>query len=482
MYRAPSKQRQRAFRVLVYGIMTTTVLLLVTILVFIMLGYRFNQATSTIQQGGLVQFNTRPTNANVTVGSAKLANRTPSKITVNPGDYNVTMEKKGYHKWSKSVEVKPGQVLWLNYAQLVPKSITTKQVMELDAVADVLASPNGDRYALIANASEPSIDFIDITSDTPKQSSITLPQTEVPVEPTTYNVNAWGSDSDKILLTAKTEKATNWLVADRRDEAKTVNLSTKYGVDIADAIFDPRSNSRIIIRTSMGDVRIADLSADTISGVIASSVTSMSTYINDALLVVQKTSDTSQSVGYVSFGSKSVRQLQEINNSDRTFVAGATYFGDPYIAISNGNTLGVYKLRTLPSSGSNVSISMTNLLSASLPATAEHLSIKTGGRFVLAQYASGLLTYDIELKKQSNASFTAPVASELRWLDKYHFYLTNGTSLEVLEFDGGNTHSITPLATSFDAIWRDNGKYIYTINSIKDGKFVLQRSKMILDS
>src|SRR5690348_1900762 len=140
MYRAPSKQRQRIIRALVYSAMTLTVVLLVTILVFVMLGYRFNKQTSTIQQGGLVQFNTRPTGANVTVGSAKLGSRTPSKITLNPGNYSVKMEKSGYLPWNKAVEVKAGQVLWLNYAQFVPEKITTNQVMSLDNVTDALAS------------------------------------------------------------------------------------------------------------------------------------------------------------------------------------------------------------------------------------------------------------------------------------------------------------------------------------------------------
>lgn len=480
MYRAPSKQRQRIVRVLVYGAMTATVLLLVTTLVFVMLGYRFNRATSTIEQGGLVQFNTRPVDANVTVGKAKLTDRTPSKITINPGDYNVTMEKKGYHTWSKSVEVEAGRVLWLNYAQLVPTSIDTKQVMVLDAVSDVLASPNGDRFAVLTSATEPKIEFIDIISDKPKQTLITLPQESLLGDANSLSLETWGSDSDRLLLTAKSDTAAQWLVADRRDEAKTVNISAKYGVDISEAVFDPRSNNRIIIRTIAGDVRIIDVSNDTISGVVASSVSHMATFMDDAILVVQQTSDTTQSVGYVSFGSTSVRQLQQVDTSDKISVAGATYFGDPYITIASGSKLDVYKLRALPSSESDTSISMTNLLSTSLSANPEHLSIKTGGRFVLAQYSSGLLTYDIELKKQSNISFSVPVTEELRWLDKYHFYLTGGSSLEVLEFDGGNAHIITPLTTAFDSVWRDNGKYIYSFTA-KEGKFVLQRSQMILD-
>jgi hypothetical protein len=114
-----------------------------------------------------------------------------------------------------------------------------------------------------------------------------------------------------------------------------------------------------------------------------------------------------------------------------------------------------------------------------LPATVDYLSVRTGGRFVVAQYAGGVQTYDLELKKQMLTSFKTPVTSELRWLDKYHFYLTTGSNLDVMEFDGANAHSIAALATQFDAVQSDDGKYIYSFTAA-DGGFALQRSRMIL--
>ncbi len=105
MYRAPSKRRQLITRIIVYSLMTLGVVLLVTLLVFIMLGYRFNRDTSSIQQGGLVQFASRPIDASVTIGKAKLGDLTPSKITVNPGNYDVKMSKTGYRDWMKNVDV-----------------------------------------------------------------------------------------------------------------------------------------------------------------------------------------------------------------------------------------------------------------------------------------------------------------------------------------------------------------------------------------
>ncbi len=480
MYRAPSKRIQLIKRVVIYTAMTIAVAILVTFLVFIMQGYRFNRDTSQIEQGGLVQFASRPDTANVTIGSANLGDQTPSKITVNPGTYRVSMTKPGYFQWNKNVDVQSGQVLWLNYAQLVPKKITTKQLTKLAAVSDVTSSPNGDRFAVIADASKPDITFIDVTGTTPKQTTLTLPSNVVPADKTpTFSLDAWASDSDHLLVTMAYDGVVEHLFVDRNDAKKTVNISTTFEKDIAEALFDPRSPNRLIVRSSNGDIRLIDVADSSLSAVIATSVTSMSMYGNDAIVVVRNLAD-GQSVGYVSFGSQKVRELKRVSSTDQVRASVASYFSEPYLAVTSGNRLEVYKLRSLPSSESNDSISMSSVHTFVMPASADYLSIRSSGRFVFAQYGSGTLTYDIELKKQSLMSLKTPVVSEVRWIDKYHFYITNGSTIEVLEFDGANAHTITSLATQFDVVQSDDGKYIYSINSTSDG-FAIQRSQMILE-
>lgn len=482
MYRAPSKRRQLIKRIGVYTAMTIGVVILVAFLVLIMLGYRFNRDTSSIQQGGLVQFASRPIDSNVTIGNAKLTDLTPSKITVNPGNYNVTMSKSGYHNWAKNVDVRAGEVLWLNYSQLVPTSIKTDQLTKFDNVADVKSSPSGDRFALITDNTKPVLAFVDVTESAPKQTTMTIPAEHLPAGKTpTFTIGEWANDSDRLLVTMSYDSTVQRLLVDRRDADRTVNISSAYEADIAQILFDPRSSERLIIRTSKGDIRTIDTTNNSLSGVLATAVTDISLYANDALLLVQTLPEGGQSVGYLSLGSNDVRVLKRIESSEKTQIAISKYFSDPYIAISTGSQLDVFKSQALPSSESDASISMTNIHSAALPAAVEYLSIRSGGRFVVAQYASGVQNYDVELHKQTLTNFKSPVASELRWLDRYHFYLTNGTDLEVMEFDGNNAHKITSLTTGFDAVQSENGTFIYTINKTADGKFAVQRSRMILE-
>jgi hypothetical protein len=481
MYRTPSKRQQRLKLAAIYSLMTIGVVSLVTLLVFVMLGYRFNRDTSTIQQGGLVQFASRPVDASVTIGNAKLGDLTPSKITINPGDYAVRMNREGYQEWSKSVSVRPGEVLWLNYAQLVPNDIQTDSLTGFAALSSVKSSPNGDRFAIVEDPARPVLTFLDITSDEPRRTELTIPDALLPEGKTpTFAVADWANDSDRLLVNMSYESTVERLLVDRRDAEKTVSLTKTYEADIAEAIFDPRSSERVITRSSGGDVRIIDTADESLSGVVANSVTSMSLYANDALLLVQAVAEGGQSVGYLSLGSDKVRVLKRIASSDKTLITLAKYFSEPYVAVSTGNQLEIFKLKSLASSESDDPISMSTVVSTTLPATVDYLSIRSGGRFVIAQYGSGVQTYDLELDKQTLTAFDTPVSGELRWLDRYHFYVTTGANLEVMEFDGGNAHTITPLTTQFDAVQSDDGKFIYSINAVDDG-FALQRSRMILE-
>ena len=480
MYRAPSKKRQLIIRTGVYSLMTILVLLLVTFLVFIMLGYRFNRDTNSIQQGGLVKFDSHPIDAKVTIGTANLTDLTPSKITVNPGNYDVTMSRNGYKPWSKNVDVKAGEVLWLNYTQLTPNKITTDRLTQFDSVVGVKSSPNGDRFAVLTDASKPTVTFLDINGSTPKQSAITVPESLLPADKTpTFELVEWSNDSDRMLVKMTYDSMTEFLVIDRRDADKAINLSKAYDSGITEVLFDPRSSERMIIRTANGDVRTIDTIRNSLSSVITSSVTSMSIYGNDAILLVTPV-ENGQAVSYVSLGSSKVRELKRVSSAEKTQVSIGKYYLDTYVAISTGAQLDTYKLKSLPSSESEDPITMTNVHSALLPGPAEHLSVRSGGRFVIAQYSSGVQTYDIELDKQTDTSFKTATNQELRWLDKYHFYTTSGTSLNVSEFDGANSQRITSLVTNFDAVQSDDNKFIYTINAIDSG-FALQRSRMILE-
>jgi hypothetical protein len=477
MYRLPTKRRQLIVRSLIYAAMTLSVVVLVTVLVFIMLGYRFNGDTSSIEQGGLVQFDSQPDGAHITIGRAQLSKTTPGKITVNPGNYLATMSREGYQGWSKNVTVRAGHVLWLNYATLVPDRIETQPLLTLPAAAQAVASPDGKYMAVVPKTSAPNLTLLEL-GDNPKQTSLKIPASLLPTAKASYRIQSWSADSAKLLLRAATKKDTRWLLVDRRDTSKTVDLSADEP-DIKDVFFDPRSHDRVFALSQSGELLFIDTTEKTPQSLVSGGVQSVSFLNDSALVYVQKLSRTERSVDYITLGSSHAREIKRIQTKQTVLAAAGSYFSTPYLALADGPALEVYQLDRLPDSDSDNALSQKLVLSKRLPGSATHLAIRTGGRFVVAQYARGFATYDIEVGNFTVTDLKQTLASELRWLDRYHIYTTNGKSLALMEFDGANQHRIVDLSTDFDASQSGNGTYIYSLDKTTDG-YVLQRSRLIL--
>ena len=67
-----NRKKELARRTLVYALMTATLVVALCVLLFTMLGYRFNPTTREVEQAGLVQYNSFPRGATVAVDGANL--------------------------------------------------------------------------------------------------------------------------------------------------------------------------------------------------------------------------------------------------------------------------------------------------------------------------------------------------------------------------------------------------------------------------
>ena len=111
MYHTPTKRRKRVQLTFIYMLMVLSIVSIVFVLILVVQGYRYNSYDGKVEQGGLVQFDSRPSGATVSVDDITLSARTASKITLSSGRHTVKMTRDGYSTWQKNVSVTPGGVL-----------------------------------------------------------------------------------------------------------------------------------------------------------------------------------------------------------------------------------------------------------------------------------------------------------------------------------------------------------------------------------
>lgn len=468
--------------------MSVVVVALVTVLVFVMLGYQFNRGDGKIEQGGLVQFDSHPGGANVTIDGANFGSQTASKTTMTAGQHFITMNRNGYKGWQKSINVVPGTVLWLNYARLIPNDLKTTNVASFAAVSSTVSSPDDKWMAIKEDPATPAIRIANVSEDTPKVTTLELPPASythpAPGKVQNFSLEKWDPDSRFILVKHTYDDGKlEWMVVDSQDVTQTKNVTKLLDIDASKILFN-ESNSTILYAQIGTDIRKIDLSAATLSRPLVTNVAEFSLYDNSTItystLLDPKTS--TRSVGYYKDGADEphiVRSYTDDGQLPLHFAIGK-YFSDPIVSIAYGENLEVLK-GTLPETEKQSATSLHHLATITLPGGAQYVTIKTSGRFVVAQNGGSYKTYDVELQKTTTTTLkgSTDVTKEIGWLDNYMLWSDRDGMLRLYEFDGANQHDIMPVTSGFSVNLSPNSKYLYGILKEND-TYHLERVRLIL--
>jgi hypothetical protein len=480
---ANTTKREVLRRVLTYTIMVTAVLSLTTILLLLMLGYRYNQGDNNFVQGGLVQFNSQPTGASVRVGTADLVNRTRSKITLNPGDYKVRMTLDGYRDWSKNITVHPGTVLWLNYAHFVPKNPRTDIVIEADAIGSVAMLEQGRRIALLQDASKPVITTVVANDDDIVPKVLTVPETAYATAEThAFTLEKLSGDNKRLLVKHSYDAGTQWLVANLDDITKTYSIASEESNPITSIQFDPSEKSRAYVLYADGSIRRIELDSGRQSDIILSDVADFTLTSSGAIFYSTKSIDGMVHTGYLTKNKEIPRTVDTFKGADTVHIAAGKYFSVFYIATSVGAKTTLTAYQEFPESDSDTRLIGKVVKTVVSPSPVTLLSFKADARLVAIQQARILTTYDIDLKKQSDIAIkgaTTDITKPIEWLNSFHFWDDSTGAARQYEFDGENQETITDVVPGFSAAYSQNKKYFYTIGKTEQG-FALQRTRMTL--
>ncbi len=484
-----SKRAKLAIRFFTYGVMTVATVVLTAFLVFVALGYRLDKDFN-FSQGGLVQFRSFPSNANVTVDGKPQSFHTPDKLNIAAGQHNVTMALNGYHGWSKSIDLAPGQLLWLNYARLIPNSITTNTVKEYASVSATLPSP--DRHWLIMqmNSNEPDYTLVDYSDEKkPVYTDLKIPDglfTKKDGKYGTFKLVEWDLQSKYVLIEHDNGDVTEFARVDRSKPSDAVNLTKLFSLDIKQAHFSG-SNANTIFAKTDDVLRKLDVNGPTASAALVTGLHDFSVYGEDTIAFTQlqdkTTGDqaTRQQVVGVYKGGK-ITPVREFGADKQIKIAYSEYDNHSYLAITESGSTSVDVVRDATVMGTSKEASLFTQFTLGDPV--DYLSFSSNGRMIVAQHGNKFGTYDIETSKTylKTLGFGSKDTAQLKWLDDYYLWSDDGGTLRIFEFDGTNDHEITTVSKGYDVMLSSNGKQLLSVgkNDITH-TVLLQASKLSLE-
>lgn len=463
--------------------MTLSVVTIVTLLVFVVLGYQFNERDGRIEQGGLLQFASIPTGATVTLDDNRLGPRTNSKSNVAVGSHSVIFNRDGYRTWKKTISIKAGQIGWLSYARLIPSTVTPEPVRNFIELAATFPSPQRNFMLLQESIEKPDFILANIQGDTVAYAPLNFPADKFtqpsPGKSQSFSIESWSENEAAVLIKhTYDDTKVEWLFLDRNSQERSINISTTFGISPSKLVFAGRGDRLLFVQTD-DSVRRINLDEQTLSRPLVSKVSSFGVYDDKTISYATNANDKGQrTIGYAATDISDPVTLDTYpDDGQPLFTAMSTYFGQRYIVTLHGQTL-IVKNGTIPTKDSKGS--MKTSAKRTVAAGVASLSLEHNSRFAVMQLPEGFATYDIELDKYDKTTWAVPSTTvrELDWIDEYMLWSDAGGMLRFYEFDGANQQNIMSVTEGYAVSLNPNGKYIYGILKNETG-YVLQRATLI---
>jgi hypothetical protein len=469
MFRRPTQKQLLLRRTITLSVMFFAVIIIVTGTILFILGYRLDSNKGRIEQGALVQFDSRPNGANVSIDGKSIFSNTPSKQTVVAGTRSFKVERDQYETWTKTLAIKAGTLQWFDYIRLVPKNLPVESVAAFPTIVAAKTSPDYKWMLVQETADSPTFQLVDLRSKEIKLSPLTL-DASLYTDATTAGVThsfaliEWDQDGRYVIVKHSFKDTSEYIVVDTQDVAKSKNISTLLGISLSELKFSGTSGNTLYGLTD-GTVRKLDLSNGTISRVLLTNVTQFALFDNTIITYTgTNPADANQRVaGIYREGDDAPHILRTVNDQTTALkIATTLYYNDRYFAVAEGSKLTVLTGR-YPSSSDRIN------------------SFSEEGNFLVAQAGLRFVSYEVEYQRetQSRIDTSETAAHTLRWLDPAYVWAVYDGHLSIREFDGANTHVIMKVEPGFDVTLSQNGKYLYGIGK-SDAGYQIQRVTMIL--
>lgn len=458
--------------------MTTFIAIGLTIGVLYMLGYRLDLQTQSIEQGGLIRFESSPGGARVFVDGERVSGTTSNRLSAGAGVHTVVKTRSGYHDWQKSVTLEPGKILWLNYSLLIPEQLNIQPAKIYQDVDQTLSAFERNQMFVLSNQNEPVIEELELGAAIDSQliDFTDSVSDNAEFDDADYIMRSLDADERRIIVERRGDNSSEWYVVDTTNPTNTVEVSSILARDrpLNQVEFNYQNDQELYVRTA-GQLLRVNVSARTVSQPIASQVDEFWQSKDGVVTFVQRPDSADsqvRSLQYYTNGSNSAREIRKVRsqNGSNPRVLIGEYAHRQYLAIQNGRELTVERL-TLHSSESEEPLNISRTARKVLNDTGNSLSFSPNDRFLMVESTESFVTYDIELDLFTNTNLRGNEESSqpLWWIDSHHLWTNRGDTGRIYEFDGENSHALVEDAAKFSPKLTADKRFLYAWQQIEDG-------------
>lgn len=495
------KRRQMISVVIAEIGMFLAVVAIVVVATLAAMGF-FVTPDGTIEQTGLVQIRSMPTGASAELDGSVLFSRTNLTRSLTPGEHKLKLSRDGYDTWEKTIKMQSGVLMRLYYPRLFLKNRTQESMGRLGQALEFFVPSEDYSYILYMVKNTAKWQLLNIRGDEVKTSILDLAEVLPGVEKNIFEGEIsylkWSKNSDRVLIKAVTNEATEWILVDLRDVKKSLNLTRTFGLNFMDVEMIDDSAMQLFALENQ-HLRKINISEQAVSRVLLSGVEDFAAEGSNILYVMTngEGEKRQRTIGVYKDGEKGGTTIAKIKADDRAKVMLTKYYDEDYMAFVINDKVTVY-YGTLPSYRENVAdtdfLNFKVLLDAEqLSITPREISVSEEGEYLAMSDRDKFAVVDFEMGDLYEYETTVDTVN---WLNEGMMFATVQNKLEVWDFDYTNRRvmvdfgetetdeELNPVTTwskypvaNYPVTIASNNKWLYyVVNS--NGELVLYREKV----
>jgi len=457
------KKKQQFIRVVLTEIlMAMSVLCLTAFLTLLVLGYSIGDGWK-IERSGLVQINSTPTGAVVTIdGEEELLTRTNLSKSYSSGLHKVVLSKDGYDTWEKEINVTEGYYYRLKYPRLFLTEKTDRVIGDLSKYNILAKSPNNNSLLALDRTEGLKFSLINLNGEKMTITSVDGTSIFRGGKEAAIEFYEWSASGEKVLVRSSYDEKVEWVLVDLKNIEETVNLTTTFGVDFEKIRFENGSASRVLAIID-GNLREINIGENELSKVLVAGVSDFTNNGEEIIYLTKANEEGERRVGVYKEGEKSGTKLYTVKNPKAVVkMAVGTYYEDDFLGIAVDDEMMIYQ-GTLPSYGESAK-QMSLVIEKQLDFVVQEMKIKGDGELIFARNGAKVAVMDAEAFDVISYEMEDENA---KWLDDFMLYSVKGGNITVWDFDGINKRVLveTNAAIQNNVMMTGNGKWLYYLDA-----------------
>ncbi|MDB5169847.1 MAG: hypothetical protein JWN82_243 [Candidatus Saccharibacteria bacterium] len=466
----PKKRRQHA--ILLYSgyvLIGIAILISTMVLVYQANGFGVNSKGQVVQNG-LVFLSSQPNPADISLNGHK-KDQTNTRLSLPAGRYDARLTRAGYRDWQRSISVQGGDVQHFDYPFLFPKDLVTKNQADY-AVAPGVSTQSPDRRWLLVQQTPiaTKFDLYDLKNPAEAATALTLPTAVVRLNngQQSWAAVQWADDNQHVLLKHTAGTDSEFILVDRNDVAKSVNLNQTLGSNpLTLTLIDNKYDKYNLLDSVPGTVSTASLDNPTPVKLL-DSVLSYKSYGSKTMLYATADGARAGKANIVIAVNGKQYSIREVSASNTYLLDMASYRGAPYVVLGAVADGVVYIYRDPVGQLSDKSIKTAVAIRAIKVVNPSYVSFSPTAQYIVAEGGTQFGVYDIFLKRAY--VYTRPDAPDApqahaEWMDGNRLTYVSGSKLQVFDYDQRNHQTLMPATAGAAPFFSPDYKYVYAFTA-----------------